>query len=249
MRDELTKDLSTVIPSSLAEDLVRTYEKLVSKFQAGENEEALTQGGRFVEHTFRAIEHIRTGTAPAEIKSVKTTMAHIEQDASLDDALRFLIPRAAYGLIYNIRSKRNAVHVKQVDPTGIDAALLANGAGWILAEFVRLYHHGEESKVAQVMLALTRSMLPFVESIGDETFVSKKVPAEKELLMLLAHAKPGGLSRTQLGASAKCSPSSVTKSLDKLCAGRLVHKSASSLFHITNSGEQELTSWLTDSRT
>src|SRR5690606_35593816 len=112
MRDAIIADLSTKIPASLATELVEAYEQLVAKHRGGDLEAALTKAGRFVVHTFRLIEHIRTGTAPAEIKQVATTIRAIEDDTTLPDPLRILIPRAAYGMIYDLRSKRNAVHVK-----------------------------------------------------------------------------------------------------------------------------------------
>ncbi|TPN62577.1 hypothetical protein FJ986_25400 [Mesorhizobium sp. B1-1-1] len=244
MRDAIIADLSTKVPTSLATELVETYEQLVAKHRGGDLEAALTKAGRFVEHTFRLIEHIRTGTAPAEIKQVGATIRAIENDTTLPDPLRILIPRAAYGMIYDLRSKRNAVHVKETDPTAIDVSLTVAAAGWITAELLRLYHKSDEKSVADAMLALTRGTIPMVESINGEVFVGRAVPAKFEMLLLLAHAKPKGMNRTALGNAAKCSQPSVSTALKALGSDRMVHLGADQAYYITSNGEQTLGQWL-----
>lgn len=244
MRDAIIADLSTRVPAPLATELVEAYEQLIAKHRGADHEGALTKAGRFVEHGFRFIEHIRTGTTPAEIKHVATTMKLIEKDTSLPDSLRLLIPRVAHGMIYDLRSKRNAVHVNETDPTAIDVALTVAAAGWIVAELLRLYHKSDEKAVADAMLALTRGTIPMVESINGETFVGKTVPAKFEVLLLLAHAKPKGLNRTALGIAAKCSQPSVSTVLKALGSDRKIHFGGDQSYYITSTGEQVLAQWL-----
>lgn len=244
MRDAIIADLATKIPTSLATELIEAYEQLVAKHRGGDFEAALTKAGRFVEHTFRLIEHIRTGKAPGEIKQIAATIRAIENDTTLADSLRLLIPRAAYGMIYDLRSKRNAVHVKETDPTAIDVALTVAAAGWITAELLRLYHKSDEKAVADAMLALTRGTIPMVESINGEVFVGRTVPAKFEMLLLLAHAKPKGINRTALGNAAKCSQPSVSTALKTLASERMVHLGADQAYYITSNGEQTLGQWL-----
>lgn len=244
MRDIVITDLSTKIPSRLATDLVEAYEQLVAKHRGGDFEAALTKAGRFVEHTFRMIEFVRTGTAPAEIKQVSATLHAIEKDATLADSLRVLIPKVAYGMIYDLRNKRNAVHVKETDPTEIDVALTVAAAGWIMAELLRLYHQSDERAVRDTMRALTRGSIPLVESINEEIFVGKTVPAKFELLLLLAHAKPKGITRNALGNSAKCSQPSVSTALKTLGSDRMVHLGSDQLYYITSNGEKTLSDWI-----
>ncbi len=202
-------------------------------------------GGRFVEHALRLIEAKRTGSVPAEIKSVATTIKGLENDTVLPEPLRLLIPRVLYGMIYNLRSKRDAVHVKEIDPTSIDVAMAVSAASWVIAEFLRLYHDSDEEIVRQRMLALTRTSIPFIEARGGETFVSRNVKPAIELLLLLTNAGPLGMTRRLLGFSAKCSQSSVTKGLQALEAERFVHQSALGNYFITSSGEMHLAEQLT----
>lgn len=245
MREKILKNLSAYIDQNIVSDLLFAYEDTVAQQRMGNCEAALTKGGRFVEHTLRAILFIQSGKVVSEIKSVKAEIQRIENDTNLHEALRLLIPRVAYGMIYNVRSKRDAVHVKEINPRQIDAALVANSASWIVAELIRIYHVSDEQEVAQCMFALSRTAVPFIESVDGEVFVSEKTPPKIEILLLLADSKPSGLSRKALGIAAKCSPSGVTKAVKTLCDDRYVHQSRSKEFFITGTGERHLAEWMT----
>lgn len=248
MRERIVADLSTHIEPSVVGDLISAFEELHHKEAVGDLQGALMKAGRFVEQTLRAIEYLRTGSAPNEIKAVKKTIDQIEADTKLPESLRILVPRVIYGMIYTIRSKRDAVHVKEVDPTAIDVGLARAASGWVMAELLRLYHHPDEKGVAEAMTHLSRATIPFVESIAGETFVAKGVPANIEILLLLSHARPEGLTRKALGNAAKCSQSSVTKALKSLQSDRYVHQAADDLYHITGPGEQALADWILKSK-
>jgi hypothetical protein len=246
LRKSIETILSTTIDAGVVANLLDTYELLLARNRAGDYQAALMQAGRFVEHTFRVIEFLRTGIVPASIKSISKTMREIEGDTSTNQSLRQLIPRAAYGMIYDVRSKRNAVHVNEIDPSAIDTSLAIAAAGWILAELMRLYHSGGDQEISSMMSALTRAKLPLVEVIENEVVVTSKVPVNIEMMLLLAHSAPRGLNRSELGRQAKCSPSSVTRSLQALEADRLVHKVRDNSFFLTAPGETVLAAWLQD---
>src|SRR5258705_2064310 len=110
--------------------------------------------------------------------------------------------------IYEVRSKRGAVHVKGVDPRHIDASLAVHAAAWVLAEFLRLYHSTDEQVVAEAMAALMRGHVPFVEAFGDELVVTRRVSCDVEELLLLAVAVGEGLAPTALGKADKDTPPS-----------------------------------------
>jgi hypothetical protein len=240
MRDQIIKDLSSHLDGATVVSLFETYEELIAKHRGGDLEGALTKAGRFVEHALRLIEGKRTGSVPFEIKSVAATTKALENDTILPEPLRLLIPRLLYGTLYNVRSKRDAVHVKEIDPSSIDVAMAISAASWVIAELLRMYHVSDEEIVRQRMLALTRTSIPFIEALDGETFVNRKVKPAIELLLLLAHASPNGMTRKILGISAKCSQPAVTKSLQTLEAERFVHKSASGSYFITSTGEVHL---------
>jgi len=244
MRDAVERSLQGKLDATIVSDLLDAYEKLVAEAHLADHASALMHAGRFVEHSLRAIEFIRSGKVPTEIKSVSAEIRKFENDVSLNDSLRYLIPRAAYGMIYDIRSKRNAVHVNEIDPSSIDAALAIATAGWILSEFLRLYHNAPEKEIKQLLATLSRGRVPLIEVIEDEALVTSKVPVNVELLLLLTHASPKGLTRTDLGRLAKCSASSVTRGLRSLTDERLVHLSRENRHIATGAGEAYLAEWL-----
>ena len=246
MRPQIIRDLSSEIDPTIANDLVEAYEELVSAHRSGNLEVALTKAGRFVENTLRAIEYIRTAVVLIEIKSVQGTIRQIENDTALPDSLRLLIPRVVFGMMYDLRSKRDAVHVNEIDPRHIDAFLCVSAASWVVGELLRLYHSSDEAAVAHCMLALSRTSIPYIESIDGETFVGQNVPAVIEILLLLANASPEGMTRRAIGLAAKCSQPSVTNALKAHLADRHVHRAASDNYFITSGGEQRLAAWLAE---
>jgi hypothetical protein len=247
MKDDLLRNLHSRIDASIVNDLVTAYEGVVAKHRAGDAESALTRAGKFVEHTFRALEYIRTGVAPVEIKSPAATARTIENDTGLPESIRLMIPRIALAMIYDVRSKRGAVHVKEIDPREIDVDLAVTAASWVMAELLRLYHVADEASIKSEMRTLTRANIPFVEDLGGEKVVTQIVPPRIEMLLLLARTAPDGLTRTQLGRFAKCRPPQVTRALQELEADRLVHKTKDGVFHSTSPGAMVLADWLEDS--
>lgn len=242
MRDSIIADLSSAIDSAVVEDLVSSYETLVSEYRKGDRTACLTEAGKFVEHTFRAAEFLRTGIAPKEIKSPAAVVKQLENDTALSDSIRLLVPRIAYAMIYDIRSKRGAVHVKEINPQQIDAALAVQAASWIISELIRLYHTSSEDKVAEAMVALMRNQIPFVEEFGNEIVVTRNVTCDVELLLLLARAEPAGLSRKALGEQCMHSAPRVTRAIQALCSKlkRYAFQVKSGEYRITGPGEAYL---------
>jgi hypothetical protein len=248
MRDDVERNLASKIDPRVVADILSAYEGLIQKHRALDAEAALTRAGKFVEHVFRALEFIRTGTVPAEIKSPAQTAKQLENDTGLPEPIQILIPRIALAMVYDLRSKRGAVHVKEIDPRGIDVDLSAKAASWIIAELIRLYHVDDENAVRLEMTALTRATFPLLESIDGEDFVSKKVPSRVEVQLLLGRKGGEGATRSQLGKMAKCDAPSVTKAIQSLQKDRLIHQTEKAVYYLTGTGEADLMKWLAENK-
>lgn len=157
-----------------------------------------------------------------------------------------LIPRIALAMIYDVRSKRGAVHVKEIDPRNIDVDLAAKAASWVVAELVRLYHVSSEAEVNTEMTALTRATFPLLETIKGEDFVSRKVPVGIEVMLLLGKKGGDGATRVQLGKMSKYTSPRVTEAVQELEKERLIYKTGDGAFHLTGSGEAHLMKWLAE---
>ena len=238
MRDLILKNLALAIDPKVVAGLLASYENLTARVRRGDLDAALAEGGKFVEHTLRAVEFIRTGIAPPEIKAPHQTVKDIEKDATLPEGLRLLVPRIAHAMIYDIRSKRGAIHVKEIDPRAIDAALCVQAASWVMAEFLRQYHSDDERTVGLAMETLMRPHVPFIERFGEEHVVTRKVPCDVELLLLLSREASRSLDRKALGQSSKFPPPTVTRALQRLDDARHVHKRRDGQYHITGAGDE-----------
>jgi len=242
----IAENLSGAIDGEVVDEILKSYVKLSTEFRKGDLDTCLSQAGKFVEHVLRAIEYLRKGKAPTEIRNAAQTVREIENDASLSESLRLLVPKVAYGMVYQIRNKRGAVHVKEIDARHIDAALCVQAASWIIAELLRLYHVDNESAIAQAMGTLVRAQIPLVEVFGDEVAVTSKVPSEIELLLLISKSEPDGLDRRALGVSSKLSAPAVTRTIQGLEKSRFVHKTRAGHFRMTGPGEKHLATHLAE---
>lgn len=247
MREDIERNLCSAVDSSVVRSLLTSYEKIVIGYRRGDLDSCLIDAGKFVEHTLRAIEHVRTGHAPAEIKNLANVIQQIERDQTLPDGLGAVMPRVA-AMIYAIRSKRGAVHVKELDPRRIDAELCTHAASWIVAELLRLFHSDAEDAVAKAMAALVRPQLPMIEFFGREAVVTGKVPCSVELLLLIGNSAPDGIDRRTLGTSSKFPPPTVTRTLQGLQDDVLVHRTKDGRYHVTAPGQQFLSTKLAERR-
>src|SRR5205823_4380994 len=87
---------------------------------------------------------------------------------------------------------------------------------------------------------LMRGHIPFVETFGDERVVTRKVPCDVELLLLLAGAAGEGLDRAALGQASKYPPPRVSEAIQRLSSDRYVHQTRKRRYHITGPGERFL---------
>lgn len=240
MRALIIDCLKGKVDSTIVEGVILSYEKTVGEFRKGDAEATLNASGKFVEHVLRAIHFIRSGVVILEIKSVAAAVKDIESDGNLPESLRVLVPRIASSMLFDIRSKRGAAHVKEVSPRYIDASLAAHAASWILAEFVRLYYTASETTVAEAMAMLMFGNMPLIERFEDELAVTTPLTAETEILLLISAREPNGIDRKLLGTSVKRPASTVTRTIQKLIQLRHIHKLKSGAFRITGPGEQVL---------
>jgi hypothetical protein len=237
------ENLSTAIDRSVVVEFLEAYGSLVAQYRKGDLDACLNHAGKFVEHVLRAVEFIRKSSAPPEIRNAAQVIREIENDVNLTESLRVLVPKVAQA-IYQIRSKRGAVHVKEIGARQIDAALCVQAASWIIAELLRLYHIDDEDSVMQAMGLLARSQTPLIEMFGDEAVVTSKVPGDIELLLLVTKSEPTGIDRRTLGLSSKLSAPSVTRGVQQLEKLRFVHRTKDGYFHITGPGERYLSDHL-----
>lgn len=85
------------------------------------------------------------------------------ESSRLPESVRILIPNIALSMIYEPRSKLGSVHVKPINLDFLDARLTVTAAGWIIGEFLRLYHTREPEKVDKLIRDVGREYIPILE--------------------------------------------------------------------------------------
>lgn len=236
--DRVHAALTRMLPEALVQDILGSFVSSVAKFNAADHDGCLVKAGLFCEHVMRALLFDATGSVPSEIKNFGDSMKLLAKAEQLSESLRSLVPKILAASVYDLRSKRGAVHVKGVNPQKRDAALATLSMSWALAELISAYGDMNSRELDGVISTLMRRKLPLVELVGGQAIVTDALPAYLETLAII-DGHPEGISRRDVGKLVKCSSSAVTHALTKITSERLAHVVAGS-WHITGKGEQIL---------
>ena len=246
LKEIVIRELSKEIPEELVRDITFAYEAILIEYRKGCWEETLWKAGKFAENTFRILAFQLSKRIEKEAPSFNEMKDKLEKTPreELPESIRVLVPRITSSLIYDPRSKRAAVHVKEINPDYIDANLVVSACSWVLAEFVRLYHISESGKIVEIMNELVQRKVPFVEIHEGKPFVTKALDCQSEILLLLLHY-PTGLSRKQLGITfgRHYSPSVITLALQALEEARYILKTNEN-YEISGPGETRINALL-----
>lgn len=242
LKETMIEELSKKIPLELVEELISSYERILIEFRKGRWEETLWKAGKFAENTFRILAFLLTGKIEKEAPSFHEVKEKLEKTSSeyLPESIRILIPRATSSLIYDPRSKRAAVHVKEINPDYMDANLVISACSWILAEFVRLYHTSDSQKIVEIINELMQRKAPFIETHEGKVFVTKPIDCQSEILLLLLNS-PNGISRKEIGSvlGKYYTQGRITQSLQELEKERFILK-PSDKYIISGTGEERI---------
>lgn len=242
LRSRVINELSHNIPQELVEDLVSSYERTLIEFRKSHWEETLWKAGKFAENVFRILCFLLTGEVKKEAPRFKEIKEELEkaQSKKFPESIRILIPRITSSLIYDPRSKRAAVHVKEINPDYMDANLVLSGCSWILAEFVRLYHTSDSQKIVEIVNGLVQRKVPFIETHEGKTFVIKSIDCQSEILLILLNT-PTGLNRREIGEilGRYYTQGRVTQSLQELERMRYILKT-NGKYIISGAGEERI---------
>jgi hypothetical protein len=247
-KERLIQELSQKLPQELVSDLVLSYKNTLVEYRKGRWEETLCRAGKFAENVFRILSFLQTGKLEKEAPSFKEIRDKLESNGSkgLPESIRILIPRIATSMIYTPRSKRAAVHVKEISPDYMDATLALTACTWILAEFIRLYHTSDSQKISEIINELMQRKVPFIEVHEGRTFVTKPIDCKTEILLLLLNSRTG-LDRTTLGEilGRYYTQARITQSIKELEKKRYILR-ANHKYLISGPGEGELSKKLSE---
>jgi hypothetical protein len=246
LKEIVIQELSKEIPEELVRDITSSYEAILIEYRKGCWEETLWKAGKFAENTYRILAFQLSGNIEKEAPSFNEIRDKLEKTPreKLPESIRVLVPRITSSLIYDLRSKRAAVHVKEINPDYIDASLVVSACSWVLAEFVRLYHISESEKIIEIINELMQRKVPFIEIHEGKPFVTKALDCQSEILLLLLNY-PTGLSRKQLGITLgkHYSQPAITLALQALEEARQILK-INENYEISGPGEERINAFL-----
>jgi hypothetical protein len=233
-RANLVTTLSASLAAQLAEDLVAEFLLIRQDVLTGTLGRASL--GKFVETVVQCLQYLATGTYDAK-PSVDDFLNNAEKRAAaLPDDLKICAARVARAT-YTLRNKRNIAHKGAVDTNTYDLRFAHAAAQWIMAEMLRQVTGDSMEKAGALIDQVMAPIGGLVEDLGGRKVVLADVSAREEMLVLLHHAYPDGVSRKSLVADMRRrDESTVRKSLRELWSEKHVEELEDGSFKLTRQG-------------
>lgn len=221
-KHSLIKRLSPPLDALLAGQLLDEFISLERRFVLRDWEPAELDGGQFAEVLARIVYHVDSSHLN-QSKAFDECLSYVE-DSRTSNSHNITPRQTALHLarvlrtIYAFRSKRGAVHISPTYTANhMDSKLMIECARWCLNETLRIFLQADAEEVAKAIRELLQFEVPCVGKFENALLVQRTdLGAEEEILVLLHYAGDSGFSRKEIGQHARCSPSTVTQTLQRL---------------------------------
>lgn len=244
MLDTVKNQLKHFYPHELVDALLDSYKDLVENFNRSKLRPSEVESGRLCEAIIRMLQYKTTGTYTPIGVSIGNLDTEITRLANLprtdfDESIRLHIPRTVR-VIYDIRSKRDSVHLGNIDPNLMDATLILNCCKWIVAELFRIELQIPVNEAQKTINYLIEKKIPIVQDFdGFLVTLSPRLSARDRILVLLYYRGKEGATREEL--SLWLPPkmkTQLTTNLSRLQHDKnFIHRVKSQIY-ITRAGEQ-----------
>ena len=185
------------LPQALREELLNSYQKIMSNYLERRWEPAELNGGKFCEVVYSIIDGALKGSFPAQASKPSNMLAACQAlertspdpNRVGDRSLRLLIPRLL-PVLYEIRNNRGVGHVGgDVDPNHMDAEAVQAMASWVMAELVRIFHGVTTEEAQETVDALVERKSPLIWEVGAiKRVLDPNMSAKNQVLVLLHHS-------------------------------------------------------------
>lgn len=196
MLPKIQQELKTKVgDDKLVESLFTSYQKISDEY-VGQKPVALLQNlGLFIESALRMAEHFVLGahTSLSANLNVDACIRSLEQSEG-DDGLRIHLSRLSRA-VYDFRTRKKSVHLKDVDPLLIDATLTFNVCTWVLIELLK--QSSIPNPEEGIKLLFTRKV-PLVQSIGGILRTTNPKLVGTHRILLLLYSATNGLTEQEL---------------------------------------------------
>ena len=201
MIEDIKKDLiSKIGDKKLIENFLYSYDEISKEFVSRDPVGLLQNVGLFVESSFRIIEHVifKQHTSLTSNLSIDNLIKKLEKTKGAD-GLRIHAARLNRA-VYDFRSRKKSVHLKEVDPKEIDANLVFNIATWIFIEILKELRISNAEEI--IKLLFTRK-IPLVQSVGGVLRTTNPKLLGTQRILILLYVAIGGLTEDELFAGTR----------------------------------------------
>lgn len=244
-KQSLCSRLSPPFDDALTSQLVDEFVSIERRYILRDWEPTELDGGQFSEILGRILYHMDSGNLD-RARDFGDCTRYIHNDLVVHnvdrDAAKMLF--MAINVVHKFRSKRGAVHISPTYKANhMDSRYMVEAVRWAMAETLRIFWNGDRQTVAKAISEMLCFDVPSVGKFEEQILVQRTdLKPEEEILILLHYAGDAGFTRTELGKHARCSASSVTKSLDSLAstAKRQVFRTAGQRIVLTDLGHKRI---------
>ncbi len=205
MLDTVKNQLKHFYPQELVDALLDAYKDLVENFNRGKLRPSEVEGGRFCEATMRMLQYKTTGaytpigTPITNLDTEISTLANLPK-ADFSEPVRLHVPRTIR-VIYDVRSKRDSVHLGNIDPNLMDATLVLNCCKWVLAELFRMELKIPANEAQKTIDYLIEKKIPIIQDFnGFLVTLNPRLSARDRILVLLYYRGKEGATREELSS-------------------------------------------------
>jgi hypothetical protein len=241
--DVIKASLAAHFNSRLVDELLEAYNEAKINYYEGGHRLSEVEGGRFCEAAYRILEEITGGSFTplgGQLDTSRLERSLSQLPASrYSKSIRVHIPRALR-VVYDIRNNRDAAHLADgIDPNIQDANLVIGILGWVLAEFIRLFHRVPAREAQEIVDELSVRRAPVIQEFGEFPKVLRSgLRAGDYVLILLYHVNLKGATLGNLSGWVRPPMrTNLRRTLKSLDEKAYVHSSGEH-FQITLLGKQ-----------
>jgi hypothetical protein len=175
------------------ERMINHYKNMRFYLSISKFEEVGLHVGKFCENTGNLILNIlgQDIELKPELGKILDKIEKVNNIPNVDPMIKITIPRILKAA-YDMRSKRDAVHVNLTIPVNhVDSNLAVEMCTWIISELIRVYGSVQDMEIAYNLISsLSETISPYVDTYeGKKLIMSNKLTVPQEILVHLLIAR------------------------------------------------------------
>lgn len=173
----------------LADELEKTYLRLLTQYKCRNWQYFGNEVGQFNELIYRVVESQASGKFTPlsdKIKPLNEGILQRWENSQLcsDESFRIIIPRVLYSM-FCLRNKRGMVHKNEISPNEMDSNILLANVKWILCELIRKSENLDFEEAYQQILDINTKEVDLLWNVNGRTKILGNINAKDKVLLLL----------------------------------------------------------------